>query len=51
MAARADLHIRPKVKGIGMLDWGRLREAIRQGYDHASRRLDELPPGTLDGFR
>jgi NTE family protein len=50
-AARAHLHIRPRVKKIGLLDWGKLHDAVSQGYGHATRQLDSLPPGTLDTFR
>jgi NTE family protein len=50
-AARADLHIRPQVARIGLLDWSRRHDAIAQGYEHASRQLSGLPKETLDLFR
>jgi NTE family protein len=50
-ANRADLHIRPKVKNIGMLDWSKRHDAVRQGYEHASRQLAAMSPEELDRFR
>ncbi len=44
----ADLVVRPPMPRIGMLQWRRYADAVRQGYDEASRVLDAAgpwPPG------
>ncbi|MEC7119897.1 MAG: patatin-like phospholipase family protein [Pseudomonadota bacterium] len=45
--ARAHLHIRMPIEGIGMFEWHRLDELVERGYQHALAQLlpmqDQLP--------
>jgi len=38
--ALTDLYFRPPLKRVGMLDWSRYAELVRQGYEHACAVLD-----------
>lgn len=40
MRESVDLGFRPDVSGVGMLDWGRLREVVQLGLVHAREVLD-----------
>jgi NTE family protein len=40
--ARANLHIRMPIEGIGMFDWHRLDDLIDRGYQHALSVLEPM---------
>jgi NTE family protein/lysophospholipid hydrolase len=41
--ADADLSLEPPVQGIGILDFKRIEETARAGYEHAQKMIDALP--------
>jgi NTE family protein len=47
MRAKVDLHIAPKVEGIGWFDWSRYEEIVQIGYETALRQIEKLEPGQL----
>ena len=44
MRERADLCVRPNMRGVGLLDWKRFDTAVERGREAALRALDEMTP-------
>jgi hypothetical protein len=44
------LHLRPRVVGVGPLDWRRYDDLVRTGYDYTVAALANLSPGELARF-
>ena len=42
MRSRVDLHIAPRIEGVGWLDWSRYDEIVQMGYESASREIEKL---------
>ncbi len=40
--ARANLHIRMPIQGIGMFEWARIDELVERGYQHALATLEPI---------
>jgi NTE family protein len=38
-----DLYLNPPLSRVGLLQWSRFDEIVRQGYDYAAKLMDELP--------
>lgn len=48
LRGEADLLLRPRISGVGMLQWRRFDHAVRQGYDHTRSVLDAMDPEAID---
>jgi NTE family protein len=42
--AGTDLYFNPRLERVGMLEWKRFDEVVRQGYDHALQVLEQHRP-------
>ncbi|NNM71763.1 patatin-like phospholipase family protein [Enterovirga aerilata] len=51
MRAKADLCVRPRLNGVGLLDWNRFDEAVRGGYETAREDVALLDPRELVAYR
>ena len=48
LRGEADLLLRPRISGVGMLQWNRFDQAVRQGYDQTRQVLEAMEPDALD---
>ena len=50
MRANADICFRPRLNGVGLLDWNRFDEAVRGGYETAREDIALLDPRELAAY-
>jgi NTE family protein len=50
MRARADICVRPRLNGVGLLDWHRFDEAVKGGYETAREDIALLDPRELAAY-
>jgi NTE family protein len=50
MQVNVALHLRPRINGVGPLDWKRYDDLVRAGYDYTIRTLAQLPAKELARF-
>ncbi|MEL6921356.1 MAG: cyclic nucleotide-binding and patatin-like phospholipase domain-containing protein [Pseudomonadota bacterium] len=48
MRKQTDLLVRPRLKGVGMLQWTKFDQAVRQGYDQTRAMLEAMPDAELE---
>jgi NTE family protein len=46
-----DLYFDPPLYRVGLLQWSRFDQIVRQGYEHAAKLMDELPEDRRASFR
>jgi NTE family protein len=46
-----DLYFDPPLYRVGLLQWSRFDQIVRQGYEHAAKVMDELPEDRRASFR
>jgi NTE family protein len=51
MRAKADVCFRPRLDGVGLLDWNKFDEAVRGGYETTREDIALLDPRELAAYR
>ena len=43
--------VRPKLRRVGLLDWSKYQDVVRDGYESAMQQIEALDPDVLAACR